>query len=221
MLWLAHADQVNHLRKKFPLGLMAKVELPRLGPGGTSLETLILLAAEGAAGGVFPRSPDDFRKLTEKARGNWWEAAAALGKALDEIFEILPEVRKWVADHRGDRNFGGIAEDIGEQLDWLFRKDFAWQAGYAGLRDYPRRLRAIRSRLGRLASLPIIKDLEKMERFRRLWEPWFRRHTADPADPALWPAGWALEEYRISLFAPDIPLSGKVSEKRIEEMLAG
>ncbi len=221
LLWLAHAEQVAYLQKKFPLGLMAKVELPRLGPGGTSLDTLILLAAEGAAGGVFPRSPEEFSLITEKARGHWYEAAAVIGKSLDEIFEILPEIQKWIAANRKDRNLGEIAEDLEQQLGWLFRKDFAWRAGFSGLREYPRRLRAIRSRLGRLSSLPIVKDLEKMDRLRRLWDPWFRRWTANPDDPTAWPHGWALEEFRVSLFAPDIPLLGKVSEKRIEEMILG
>ena len=219
LLWLAHAEQVNYLRKKFPLGLMSKVEMPRLGVGGTSLETLILLAAEGAAGGVFPRSPDEFRGTTEKARGNWYEAAAVIGKAVDEIFQILPEIQKWIVTNRQDRNLGEIAEDLEEQLAWLFRKDFAWRAGFAGFRDYPRRLRAMRSRIARISSLPIVKDLEKMQRLRRLWQPWFQRWTGHPEDSRSWPHGWALEEYRISLFAPDIPLLGKVSEKRIEEMI--
>lgn len=219
LLWLAHQDQVNYLKKKFPLGLMAKVELPRLGPGGTPLDSLILLAAEGAAGGVFPRSPDDFRVLTENARGRWYDAAAVIGKSIDDTLDLLPEIRAWVSSNRKDRNLGEIAEDIEEQLLWLLRKDFAWNAGFANLRDYPRRLKAIRSRLGRIASLPIVKDLEKMDRFRRLWTPWFQRWTTTPDDPALWPLGWALEEFRISLFAPDVPLTGKVSEKKLEEML--
>ena len=218
LLWLAHASQVDHLRKKFPLGLMAKVELPRLGTGGTSLEDLILLAAEGAAGGVFPGSPDEFRVLAERARGRWFEAAAAIGKSLDDSLAILPEIRTWIAANRKDRNLGEIAEDLEEQLAWLFRHRFAWRAGFSGLCDYPRRLRAIRSRLGRVGSLPIVKDLEKMERLRRLWLPWFQRWTAEPDHPALWAHGWALEELRISLFAPDVPCVGKVSEKRISEM---
>jgi ATP-dependent helicase HrpA len=217
LLWLAHASQVDHLRKKFPLGLMAKVELPSLGIGGTNLEDLILLAAEGAAGGVFPGSPDEFRVLAERARGRCFESAAAIGKSLDESLEILPEIRTWIAANRKDRNLGDIAEDLEEQLAWLFRHRFAWRAGFSGLLDYPRRLRAIRSRLGRVGSLPIVKDLEKMERLRRLWLPWFQRWTAEPDNPALWPHGWALEEWRVSLFAPDVPCTGKVSEKRIEE----
>ena len=217
LLWLAHTAQVDYLRKKFPLGLMAKVELPRLGVGGTSLDDLILLAAEGAAGGVFPSSPDEFRVLSEKARGRWFEAAAVIGGSLDEVLAILPEIRSWIAAHRTDRNLGEIAADLEEELDWLFRRRFVWRAGFATLRDYPRRLKAIRSRLGRINSLPIVKDLEKMERLRRLWEPWFRRWTEKPDDPSLWPHGWALEELRVSLFAPDIPSIGKVSEKKIDE----
>ena len=221
LLSLAHQAQVDHLRKKFPFGMMAKIELPRLGVGGTSLDDLILLSAEGAAGGVFPKSPDAIRTLTEKARGNWHQSASEIGRSLDEIVDVIPGIREWLARHRNDRNLGAVAEDIDEELAWLFRARFAWRAGHAGLCDYPRRLRAIRSRLGRISSLPIVKDLEKMDRVRRLWEPWFRRWTESPDDPALWPAGWALEEWRVSLFAPDIPCTVKVSEKRIAEMLSG
>ncbi len=219
LLVLAHEGEVAYLRKKFPLGMMTKVELPRLGTGGTSLERLILLAAEGAAKGHFPRSPDEFRLLTEKVRGGWYEAATAIGRALDELLEILPEIQRWIAGNRADRNFGEIAEDLDEQLAWLFREDFAWRAGFAGLLDYPRRLRAIRSRLGRVSSLPIVKDFEKMQRLRRLWSPWFQRWSKQPNEARLWAQGWALEEYRVSLFAPDVPVAGKISEKKLEEML--
>jgi ATP-dependent helicase HrpA len=219
LLWLAHPDQVAYLTKKFPLGLLAKVELPRLGTGGTKLEDLILLAAEGAAGGVFPRSPDDFRRITDQARGRWYEAATAIGRALDGVVEILPELRVWIASNRKDRNLGPVADDLEEQLAWLLRGRFAWHAGFARLCDYPRRFKAIRSRLGRLKALPLVKDLEKMERLRHWWLPWFRRWTAEPENPRLWESGWLLEEHRISLFAPDIPTLGKVSAKRLEDLL--
>jgi ATP-dependent helicase HrpA len=220
LLWLAHPEQVAQLRKKFPLGMLAKVELPRLGPGGTSLDELILLAAEGVAGGLFPRSPDAFRVLTERGRGRWHEAASVVGQSLDGVMEILPEVRAWIAAQRKDRNLGPVAEDLDEQLAWLLRGHFAWRAGFARFGDYPRRMQAIRSRLGRLAALPLVKDLEKMQRLRQLWQPWFRRWTETPEDVRLWEAGWMLEEYRISLFAPDVRCAGKVSAKRIEEIVA-
>ncbi len=217
LLVLAHPPQVAHLRKKFPLGLMAKVEMPRLGAGGTLLDDLLLLAAEGAVGGSFPRAPDDFHRLGEHARGHWFDAAAAIGKSLDDMFVVLPEIQAWIAANRNDRNLAEIATDLDEQLQWLLRQRFAWRAGFSRLRNYSRHLQAIRSRLGRVNSLPILKDLEKLQRLRHLWQPWFHRWSTTPDDPALWPHGWALEELRISLFAPDIPCLGKVSEKRIAE----
>jgi ATP-dependent helicase HrpA len=217
LLAIAHADQVAYLTKKYPLGMMSKVELPRLGVGGTSLEDLVLLAAEGAAGGTFPRSPAEFQELAERVRGRWYEPASAIGRSLDEVMEWLPDVRRWIAGNRSDRNFAVVAEDLEEELAWLFRGGFAWKAGYARLPDVPRYLKAIRSRVGRVASLPLIKDLEKMERVRRLWTPWFREWTGTPDDPRLWPHGWALEELRTSIFAPDLPVRGKISEKRLED----
>jgi hypothetical protein len=33
----------------------------------------------------------------------------------------------------------------------------------------------------------------------------------------LWDYGWLLEEFRISLFAPDVPVVGKVGEKKLRE----
>jgi ATP-dependent helicase HrpA len=219
LLALAHPAQVDHLTKKFPLGMMAKVELPRLGMGGTPSGDLILLAAEGAAGGKLPRSPMEFRDLAEQVRGGWFDAATRIGRAIDESLELLPDVKTWVATQRDDRNLGPIAADLDEQLMWLFRGRFAWRAGFSNLTDYPRRLRAIRSRLGRIQSLPIVKDLEKMERLRTHWVSWFRAWTAEPDNPALWPIGWALEEWRVALFAPDVPCVTKVSEKRVAEMV--
>lgn len=217
LLCLMQGDQADVLRRRFPLGMLARVELARLGSGGTSVDDLLLLAAEGAAGGAFPKSPDGFRELAGKSRPRWHDAAVRVGVALDEIVATLPGIRDWTAAHRVDRNLGGVAEDIEEQLAWMFRGRFAWRAGFDGICDYPRRLKALRSRIGRLKALPIAKDLEKMARMRELWEPWYLAWSKQPDDPALWAHGRALEELRVSLFAPDVPCVGKVSEKRLGE----
>lgn len=217
LLVFGRPDQAQWLAKKFPLGMKTRVELTRLGDGGTTLDDLLLLAAEGAAGGnPFPRSPDAIRALAESSRAHWHDAAARIGEVLEASVEILPEIRRWITKHRDDRNHAPIAVDLDAQLAWLFRRRFAWHAGFSRLCDYPRRLRAIRSRLGRIDSLPLIKDLEKLERFQAYWQPWHDLHTATPDDPNLWPHGWMLEEFRIALFAPDVTTAFKVSEKRVE-----
>jgi ATP-dependent helicase HrpA len=217
LLLFGRPEQAAYLAKKFPLGIRTKVELPRLGHGGTTLDDLLLLAAEGAAGGKpFPRSPDAIRSLAETSRAHWHDAAARIGQALEESLELLPEIRTWIAKHQKDRNHAPIAADLDAQLHWLFRPRFVWHAGFSRLCDYPRRLRAIRSRLGRIASLPLIKDLEKLDRLQTHWQPWFEQWTQNPDAPRLWEHGWLLEEFRIALFAPDVTVTTKVSEKILE-----
>ncbi len=216
LLVLGSQREVDYLSKKFPIGMLAKVEMTRL---GIDLEELILLAAEGTAGGVFPRSPEKFSKLTEVARGKWFEAGTKIGAALDEIVSAERDVREWITKHKGDRNYGEIAEDLEEQLSWLMREHFAWASGYNTFIDLPRRFRAIRSRLGRIASLPLVKDLEKMDIIRPLWSEWFERWRDKPNQASLWEIGWLLEEWRIQTFAPDVELKTKTSEKIIMKKL--
>ncbi|MGJ8642297.1 MAG: ATP-dependent RNA helicase HrpA [Luteolibacter sp.] len=219
LMMLGNEREVSYLRKNFPLGMLAKVEMGRLGVGGTELEDLILLAAEGAAGGVFPRSPEGFAKLNEQSKGKWFEAATKIGAALDDVVENAREISAWVEANRGDRNFGEIAADLEEELSWLLRGRFAWRAGYERLIDFPRYFRAIKSRLGRVESLPLVKDLEKMDTVRRYWEGWYVGWQSAPENAMPWEAGWLLEEWRVSLFAPDVEVRGKVSEKRVAKVL--
>src|SRR5690606_26458324 len=107
------------------------------------------------------------------AKGKWFEAATAIGKSLDATFDAVGPVRQWIHDNAKDRNLAAVAADLEEELAWLLRPRFAWQAGFARMRSHDRYLRGIRSRLGRLSSLPLVKDLEKMERVRKFWQPWF------------------------------------------------
>ena len=215
LLMMQQVDQMNYLQKKFPIGLAARVELPRVGAGGTRWEDLLQLAAEGAMGSIMPRTAEEFSRQSEKARGDWHVAAVPVGKAFDVVVSQVPELRAWCEKQRQAKYLGEIADDLSECLDWLLREQFAWRAGHGVLIDYPRQLQALRQRLDRLQSLPIQKDLEKMDRVRELWDPWYRAWRAEPERIELWPMGWMLMEYRISLFAPNVPLKQSISEKKL------
>jgi ATP-dependent helicase HrpA len=214
LLMLAQPDQVSYLKKKFPLGLMAKVELPRL---ATPLDDLIALSGEGALGTKRIATPEDFAAKAKDAKGRWFEAATLIAKSLDSTCEAVGPVRQWIHDNKKDRHLSAVTADLEEELAWLLRSRFVWRAGFARMRAHDRYLRGIRSRIGRISSLPLIKDLEKMERVRKYWQPWFIEWTKRPDDPSLWEYGWLLEEFRLSLFAPDIPVEMKVSEKRLAD----
>ena len=215
LLMIAQADQVAYLTKKFPIGLAARVELPRIGHGGTTMDDLLLLAAEGAIGASLPRHGDDFRNKAEIARGRWFDAAQGIGKALDMIVINEPKLREWISNNQKSKYLAEIADDIEEQIAWWLRGHFAVRAGHARLCDYDRMMRAVLMRIDRLQSLPIVKDLEKMDRVGSLWSPWYAAWKRDSENPELWEIGWMLEEYRISLFAPNIPVRGSISEKKI------
>ncbi len=214
LLMLTQPDQVAYLKKKYPLGLMAKVELPRL---ATSMDDLIALAGEGALGGKRISTPQEFSATAKEAKGRWFEAATVISKSLDATFEAVGPVRQWIHDNKKDRHLSAVAADLEEELAWLLRSRFVWRGGFARMKSHDRYLRGIRSRIGRISSLPLVKDLEKMERVRKYWQPWFIEWTKRSEDPALWGYGWLLEEFRLSLFAPDVPVEMKVSEKRLDE----
>jgi len=210
LLMLEQPDQVAYLKKKFPLDLMAKLELPRMQSG---VELLIPTAGEGALGRGRVSSATDFENRAKQARGEWWNAAQRIAETMEGAIHAMQEVRAWIESNRNDRHHAEIAADLEEQLMWLFRLQFPWRAGYWRTIDYGRQMQSIRSRISRLSGMPISKDLEKMDRVRLYWEPWFQRWTQQPDDPDLWDYGWLLMEFRTSLFAPDVTLSGKVSEK--------
>jgi len=215
LLCLSQPAALKYVAEKFPMDPAARIHLRVLGRGGASIDDLVRVAGEGALGGL-PRDADAFAAASHQARGHWYAAATKVGDALGKAIAISRELDAWLDAQAGDRNLGPVAEDLGEELAWLWRPEFAWRAGFARIADYDRHLRAIRSRLGRIASLPLVKDLEKMHRVRQWWNPWMKAWSAEPNNPELWDAGWLLEELRISLFAPDVAVRGKISEKIIE-----
>jgi ATP-dependent helicase HrpA len=215
LLCLAEPGALKYVAEKFPLDPAGRIHLRVLGTGGATIDELARVAGEGALGGL-PRDAEAFAAACRDARGNWHAAASKVGDALGKAIAISRELDEWLAAHAADRHLGAVVEDLREELAWLWRAEFAWRAGFARIIDYERHLRAIRSRLGRIASLPLVKDLEKMQRVRRWWSPWIKAWSAQPENPQLWEAGWLLEELRISLFAPDVPVRGKISEKIID-----
>ncbi|MDO4442225.1 MAG: DUF3418 domain-containing protein, partial [Moraxella sp.] len=109
--------------------------------------------------------------------------------------------------------FGESIEDIEDQLDDLTLSDFIYRTDVRHWREYPRYLQALNIRLDRLvhnldADLDGVYSLDvHMERLAN------RVH-----DPKLSGYRWAVEEYRINLFAQPMKTKFAVSEKRLEKL---
>ena len=91
---------------------------------------------------------------------------------------------------------------------------------YARLGDYPRYLRALRTRIER-ARLSPSSDRTKEARFEPYWDQYRELVTNKKAiiadRKALVEYRWLLEEYRISLFAQEQGTRVSVSPKRLAE----
>jgi hypothetical protein len=143
-----------------------------------------------------------------------------VAKGFEGMLDCHRSVSDWIESNSNDRHLHVVAEDLDEEIDWLLGNNFIWRAGYDRFRDYGRYFQAMEERLKRLQSLPQVKDDEKRERIRRRWKPWYATWKNDHAKPQLWEIGWLLMEWRVSEFAPGFPRKVKVSEKRIEQMMA-
>ncbi|MBK1854077.1 ATP-dependent RNA helicase HrpA [Verrucomicrobiaceae bacterium 5K15] len=218
---IVEPKQTDYVRRKFPLGMMAKVMLPMMDAGdGQLIIDLLRVSCEGAMGKSLPRNAEQFAAAIDHGRGELFACADRVCRGFEEMLESYRVISDWIEDNASDRHLNLIARDLAEEIEWLLGSGFAWRAGYDRLRDYGRYFQAMEERLKRLESLPLVKDDEKRERVCRLWDDWFVIWKKSPDNVNLWPIGWQLMEWRVAEFAPSLPRKIKVSEKKIETAMA-
>ena len=216
LFMLEHFEHGNYVRKNFPLQISGRFMLPLL--PDDSLEDFLRVAAEGALGKI-PRLAETYQDLSPHAKGEWFNAASKISKALEGMADADGRVRDWMDKYREDRHLGQVGHQFEEQREWLLRPGFGWKAGYERMQRYQRYFFGMEERIARLESQPLIRDEEKQDQFLPLWEAWLDQYHARPEAVRLWEIGWMLEEWRLQLFAPGVPHLGKVSAKRIEKAL--
>lgn len=215
---LAVQDQVNHLRKKFPLKMAGKLALSVLGatPAGNP-DDLVAVALEGALGAPLPRTPEGFAASVLKARQSLFDAAERVASCWEQLAVMDHEIREFVRIHGKERFYDRIAENFESQRKWLFRAHFLAGAGWMRISDLERYARGVRDRLDRIRLQPLEKELERIERFDRMRRPWIDALASGKKGAEWDDFGYLLEEYRLSIFAPQVSVRGKISDKRLEE----
>jgi ATP-dependent helicase HrpA len=100
--------------------------------------------------------------------------------------------------------------DIRAQLDQLFPPDLLRHVDLKRLEHYPRYLRAAQARLTRAINDPR-KDASKAEPFLPIWQAFVAKRLGARDQAAARSLHFALEELRVSLFAPELKPVGAMS----------
>ncbi len=160
---------------------------------------------------------------------------ADVGPGLDDaaravVADVLVVLDRW----RGaDRLLSGRADmallpaltDLRAQLARLVTDGFVGDAGARRLRRFPTYLAAIGQRRARLdeGGAAVARDRQLLDQLTPVQEAWLNRVAAlpdgRPPGAALREARWLLEEYRVSLWAQQLGVDGKVSDARIRKTL--
>lgn len=213
---LRQTDQLNHLRKKFPLKLEGKLSLHTLGRApSTNADDLVDVAAEMAMGRPLPRTAEQFAAAEMNLRQNLFDAAHHVAEIWELVAATEHAVRDFMAAQQGVRHMERITADLQRQLDWLLRPRFLWAHGAERLPDLKRYMQGIAERIRRIGQQPLARELERLDLFERIYLPWHQALPEHDGSPQWTQYGYLLEEYRLSVFSPAIPVKGRISEKRL------
>ncbi len=203
---IRHPDQVKFIRRAFQmpnhLVLAFFVHDPEKRYAEDLASSAVLLGFGAEPDAI--RDAASWARAEEHARENAGAEAAVLVKNLGELHTLFEPVQTL---YRKLRTRHGVdSRDLGEHLAWLFEPGFLSRP--AVWSEYPRILRALRLRAQRMDSNPA-KDAEKGS----LIAPWIEKFNLAmksagdfSAAPALYDFWLLVEECRIAVFAPEVPL---------------
>ena len=212
----------QHARPSFAtnrLPLSAGLYLGTIGYERSRIADDLLWAAirKGAVEGLAPiRSKEDFETRLRERRGAIDAARAELSALFSSILESAAECAERLET-------AAPAEDIYDavetQLAWLVFPGFLKAVPPERLKHYDRYLRGVRVRIDRARSNPS-GDRTKESRVAPYWERYREAILSTGAKianrDALAEYRWMVEEFRVSVFAPEVRAAIPVSEKRLD-----
>lgn len=215
------ADKIKYLKKNVPLSHAAQVAWTTQESVDDLLEALIgqlLHELIEAQGGPSIKDPESLAICLQSIRPILVERYQGALKFLDQIIVRWHQCLVKANDlhYAAPRNI----DDVLSQLQDLVYPSFLADIALDKLKDYERYLKAIEIRLQSLEFDPK-KDWDKTQQI----SPYWSRYLAYLGEghwytPAVDRFRWALEEYRVQLFAQRLGTAQKVSTKRLDELWA-
>ncbi len=215
------ADKIKYAKKNIKLSHAAQVAWTTQQSVDDLLDGLIGQLLHGLieeAGGPSIRDPQALDACLRSIRTSLIEQYQTSIDVLDQV--IIRWHHCWVQandlHYAAPRNI----DDVLSQLQDLVYPSFVADIEPAKLKDYERYLKAVEIRLQSLEFDPT-KDWDKTKQI----SPYWSRYLAYLGEghwytPAVDRFRWALEEYRVQLFAQRLGTAQKVSPKRLDELWA-
>ena len=165
-----------------------------------------------------PYTRTEFEAALSEGSGNLVTIGNDLETLLLNTLEVLAATRKLLADMSAGA-WTDSRDDIKEQLGRLLQAGFMRDTPAVWLAQYPRYLKALRTRVERLSG-QYPKDQQHMAMLAELIQPLQGELSERPglllACPAASQYRWAIEEFRVSLFAQNLGTRMPVSLKRLQ-----
>ncbi len=208
-------DLARQLKKQLPKPLI--LTFAPLGDRA-QLERMLITATLDA---TFLAQPDDlpltaaaFAALWQARKGQFLSEGQTVLRDLTEIFTQWQQIRSRLL-MLDEKVFKTPIHDMEDQLDGLHLGDFVFSIDVQHWREYPRYLKALNQRLERLPN-NLSRDLAAI----RQLDPWMAKLQGRELEPRLAQVRWALEEWRIGLFAQPMKTRYPVSDKRLAQWWA-
>lgn len=227
LLAIALADKCKQARKQLPIRpklslLYAAIE--SLQPRGDGLKDADRLRADLVAGAfnalasdglLAVRDAETFAKRRDAIGHDLFGEAMRRLEQAEDILALVAEVRVKLESQLMGWARANL-DDMRAQLDALAAPGFLLTTPAAALAEYPRWLKALALRAERAQRDPV-RDQARMLELKPFQDA---LAAANPGNPEAQVLRWELEELRVSLFAQELGVKGRVSAKRLAQRLS-
>ena len=161
------------------------------------------------------RTQEAFEACLQEGKPGLLGLANESGKLTLEIMAQYGDIKKTV--ERLLKPIDPLAKDINQQVDLLIYRGFIHHTPYYALKAMPRYLKAIQYRLDKFDNNA--QKCQEVNRYAtRFWNDVEKKSKKNQIIPEQDPFRWALEEFRVSLFAQQLKTAYPVSVKRMDKL---
>jgi len=170
------------------------------------------------------RKEEEFQAYAESLTQGLFALSHSLGEAVQEILsgynKVRMTLRNIIKSQASSQAVKSLIDEARQELDDLMPRDFLTRYSLERLKHIPRYLEALRLRIERGAYNPA-KDRSKAEQVSPFIQSLKILRDRLPADSSLEQKTaveefrWMVEEFKVSLFAPEIKTAHPISAKRL------